>query len=574
MTIDSIRKAMSNKGCQIAMIVIGALLAVGMIWPLISTALYKGTSGEDGAGAPVVAKVGDQTVTSKQISDALDQALAQQSTNPFSMTGPLEKFTKLQEVVASSIDSLLLKKLVAKEGVSVTDEDIKKVLNEQLETKISDTRRQMVATNKLKSTATDEEFAKAFKEFSGTQQTPDELRASASKRIDEILKSPAEREAVEAGLMAQLLLDHYEKTIKVSDEDVKAGFETFTFAQIPFSDTTKSVAERTELAEKAKAEVEGGKSIVDVRKAYTGKADAETIEYSKALIDATPLLEDLDDLKPGEVSDVITLGGSPTVLQLKSVAVKLPDNYEKDKASLMKMEASARAFKKLESELKKAREDAKIEWADQFLKLVYEMGLEMRETAGQPDEIKETADDLLSQLRSTDVSTTTFPNYVPVMEYQLLEQLYQTASADEAEQYQDERLNAALTVLESDESPMFRLTIIGEMFKAGRKEDGFNLLLQAASLNSDTEIMGEILNAQITQVADAAIQAKNITPEQRAEIQKELDRWAKDKAEALAMQKEMEKQQAEIDKELDKDVVPDSGSASKEPATSSGASGE
>lgn len=555
LSIVSIRKAMETKGCQALLVVIGTLMVIGMVagsW--MSHNQTPGQMSEE----TVLFTVAGRKVTAKEFSERLAEYSQQQQMQGSQGTAIGELSTAVA-AASSYAQSAAIGALAQQKGVQVTEEGVRSVAERVAKDQIQQYREQLTQMGMIKAGDAPDAFDKRFTEL--MKKTPAEFEKA---QVDGIMQRYADAKTkaqVTTAVQQELVKDAYTKSAVVSEEDLKKGFEEFTLATIRFDDLKKPLADREAQAKAIQAKAAGGGDFASLQKeaAPAAKAEERQVKLTRAIMENTPELKPLMDLKPGEVSGVVMSGGSPVIFKLVSVNANLPKDFESKKAELLenaRRQSGAEAFAK---DYKAKLDEFKPKFADKGLEIAYDFGSGMSdpENTLSPEKRKAFLEGIKARLRDPETSSVSYPNLIAATEFLVVEQLYQSASELEKPGMLDERIEAANRMLEFFEDSSFRLDFADELLKAKRNDDAFAMALAAAQNNGDYSQTGEMVYQKLSQMTLSAAQTKAWTDDQIKQLRSELERWQTEHQRDLDDQKKNEEEQKKATTDLDKDLVPE-----------------
>lgn len=540
---------MENKGCQVFLGLIALLLALGMV----ATGLkFGGDPEKDPRTNPELFSVGSTKVHLQEFNEKLSQTATSQGASRGTPQGELALNAT---VVNTYVQLAAIKALAQEKGVAVTKENIRQIGEAQANQSLDQARVQLMINGQIKPDASEAEANKQLETILGKPR--DQWVKDNVDALEKDFNDPEKQKEIKSNMLSGALVIHYKNNVKYTEEDLKNSFSEYTFEVIRFEDLKKSLGDRQDEALKALGEIKSGTKFVDVQSKYNpdAKEEDKTTTLSVGLLEVDTSMKGLKDLKVGETSEILMQSGSPVIYQLKSVNTKLPKEFEKNKATLLENARQSRANNALDEDFKAKMETFKPTFTDKGLEIAYDTYKLLTDQAAQIDAAKYD-EDLKNQLAKAK-SSTAGGNLVVAAEFILTESIYAKATAEEQKEMLDDRIDVAQRMLENFEDADFRIRFAQELLNAGRNEEGFLFLKEAAELNSDYEAMGQAVYNQITTMNNKALADKKFTADEHKTIQEILDNWLKEKIQADKDKAEAEAEAKKAQEELDKEVVPD-----------------
>jgi len=539
---------MENKGCQVFLGLVALLLVLGMVAGSLN---FNANGQQEAATNPELFSVGSTKVNYKEFQEKLSVT----ATNQGAARGtPQGELALNATVVGTYVQLAAINALAQEKGVAVTKENIRSIGEAQANQSLDQARVQLMINGQIKPDASEADANKELEKLLGKprdQWIKDSVDALA-KEFDD----PAKQKDIKTNMLSGALVSHYTNNVKYSEDDLKNSFSEYTFEVIRFEDLQKPLGERQDEALKALGEVKSGTKFADVQTKYNpdAKPEDKTVTLSVGLLEVDTSLKGLKDLKVGETSEILMQSGSPVFYQLKSVTTKLPKDFEKNKATLLENARQSRANNALDEDFKKKMESFKPTFKDKGLEVAYDTYKLLTDQAAQVDPAKfdESLKAQLVEVKATSASS----NLVVAAEFILTESIYSKASAEDQKVMLDDRIDVAERMLGYFEDADFRVRFAQELLNAGRDEDGYMFLKEAAELNSDYEALGQAVYNQISTMNNKALADKKFTAEEHKEIQTILDKWLQDKIQADKDKAEAEAEAKKAQEELDKEVLP------------------
>ncbi len=561
MSISTIRQATEKKGCQILLVAIGALLAFGMV-----ATYFTGQNNAEQANAAALAFViGNTTYTQEQVEAAAQSAVT--SGQGLDRSNPIGEFQAigigLQQLVAQSV----LRQMAAEGNVTVSDQDLLATVRQQVESQMEQLKLQIQLGQNVKPEDVDAKFTELYGK-SAQQLVTDQM-----VQIEEDIKVPAERQKYELAAVADAVQKKYVAQAKVTEEELKQSYDTYTFEQVAFETSTSNTPEIAEKAGKAREELAAGTDPKAVREKYSKGSTYEKTDLTRQTISSTEAYKPLIDLKPGEVSEVLYPFGFPIVYKLINVENKLPADFATIKNQLISQRQQQLGQQAFMDDLQKRREALKIDWKDRGLEMVYKASslLSDFDLQSKPEEFRTELLALKEEVTEVYAEAINL-KYISLAQFVVADQIYNTAPAADKAAALDEWIAALNDVLSTMESVDLRLAATQRLLEAKRNDDAYTMLLDAAKNNRDFEQQGQAWYTQTTQVLEKAKTDKSLTEPQIAEIDAELSAWLDEKVKYDADLAAEREAQQKVQEELDKQNVTSSGTTTG--ATTGATTGE
>lgn len=547
MSITSIRKMTEKKGCQAVLIVIGVAMALGMVLT------YAGRGNQE---QEMMAKMNQSFVIEGTVvtPENIEQTADMYATNSqIDRTSPRGDFQALAGALTQMIGKAVVTKMASANMVKVTDDDILKTAEAQVNQQIQQLKMQVASQAKLKPDAKPEQIEQEFTKLVG--KSSQAILADQMTQIKEAIKDPAKRTNLESASMAEKLQKVYADKAVFTEDDLKKSYDTYFFEQVAFDTSKASVEDKNKQAELAREELEKGADIKAVRTKYAPESKLTTFELTRQVIDMNPAYKPLMDLKPGEVSEVLDMAPYPTIVKLTKVENKLPADFEKTKASLLTLNKTQKGSADFQKAFTDARNSLKIEWKDQGLKLVWQTvsTLTDPETMMNQSKTLEKLKELESASKLIELTPQTNQRTLTLAQYMISEEILNSTTGEDKQAALDTWLEQIGAVLSYYESIPLRLDATNRLLEAKQNAPAFDMLLEAARANRNFDEQGQGWYTQIDALKEQGKKSSAFSGEQVTQIDKELQQWltekvAFDKEEADA-KAETEKASKELDEE-------------------------
>lgn len=571
MSIDKVRKLTDNKGCQAVMIGTMVLIIAGMV---LGPGL--GSFGQN-PNNPTLFKLNGKDVTANDFEQSMrrnEQLLREADpTGQRAIGSANEQLSLYGRTMSEKVDAAAVGILVSRLGSEPSDEALVGGTEKLFRDQVTMMRSQMIATGMLKPNATDAEFEAMFRQQIGG--SPDEVIKREVDRLRTQLADPNQRaQALPAAQVAYLQRAYIDKAV-VSEADVRADFDELQFSVLRFDDATQSLTDRQSAAEKALADVRGGKSLAEAQKAHAPKGKVTSETLPRRLLNLQPQLAALGKLKDKEFSDVISIGGVPVIYQATGVKSTLPKDFEQQKTQLIAQRKEQQGRETFQKEITAARKGIKVEssepiWAllARFTQLQQDMDLRLN-----PAEQRKSSLALLEEVKAIDPAKAGASRLVNLLRWGLTEDVYSSGTPEEQKAMVAERIEATEALLVDVEDNELRTQLVEFLYQQQEFEKGAELLLVAATNNADFGPPGQQVYGRLRSLADAQQKAGKLDADAYRQVDEALGKWLTDKAANDREQRKLEEEARKAQEELDREARAAEAEAKKQETQGGNATG-
>lgn len=543
MSIDAVRKLVEKPACGAVVGGISILLAASFVMSGSCRLAGMGGNGQAGPDAaskePAVVTVGKFDVTESDI-DREKQA--------FQMQGPTTPAQDAQMVgyaLRTIMDRGYALDLAASQGVVLTDDQMLKLLDKQIDESLMQMKMQAQMSGKLKS-GTDADFDKFLQTQVGKSKA--EYKSGTLNEFKtKVLADPRAKVRAEGSFVLPILIDKAAATIKPTDDDLKAQFETLNLKKV-FIRSTPDEKKAKETIDKAAAELKGGSPFEKVMTLYStdtpdpGKTLAETVsKMNGASIQADDGLKPLLKLKPGQVSDVLKTDTGYGIYKLISIDSTFKQaDFDKQKSDLAKNYGQQQAQKQIMDALEKLKKSngVPVKWLSKGYELVYDLS-QLPEQKLSQSEMQKKFEEIANE--ASTAKDTVSPRMLAVARYVAFSSVWNATAPDKRNALVDQRIESINSVLQYMEGVDLRLELVDALSEAKKGPEAVSMLLQAAKFNTDLDARGQSdfnkINAKILDLKDKGL--LNAT-DQKA-IEDEQNRWKSDRADKMKAEAEQRK---------------------------------
>lgn len=538
-----------NKGCQILLVVIGVVTAVGFLLPLAMTG-YMGPQANE-PGAVEVVRVGDSVVMLGPLSQRLqeqEQREAQQAAQfgmPVTMT-PDRKLRALQTTLYDAVEGTYQVMLAKRLGIAMDETSLVQSAGEQLDEQLKMAREQLKAGGLVKADATEAEVTAKLKEQLGGRD-PADIRKEALAEATKALGQKERRDLVVAELVRPKLMKHFEGKVAMTEAQAKAQFDKLEVQVLPVRGEGAD-----EKAEQLAQQLRGGAKFEDVAKA-NGQAESKPSEVRRTDFLFQKDLAPLGEMKPGDVK-VVTVGGIPNVYKLLSVKNEVPPDWDQNKAQFIQQFKQIEAGQLQSKALEDLKKEVPAQWKLKGYEVAYRLIEAEQEAMGDPAKMKAATKEIYEEANALIDSEPTTSNVTELVRYVAFNTYYGMLTATEQKELLAERAEFTSAVLNQFESFTLRNELYRMLLDLNRPEDAAAQLLEAARNNTDYQTEGQQVHKQIGDLVASAEKDKKLPADTIAEIRKELDRWTKEKVQFDKDEAEIKAEQAKLDKELEEEA--------------------
>lgn len=540
---------MEKSGCAWFVIIpLGIILIVGL-WIGGSGAPKEPTPEEIAAMSPPIALVGEYKISADQLREAIDQ---RNSMTQAEILEPLAEVQNINLALSGLIDRATMLEFAKKEGILLTDASVRTILGKRVKQMRDMIREQLVADKKLAANATDAEFLAAAKKEG---QDVEAQEKQAFEQIDQALKDPSLRPQIMESAAQIALQDKYAQKTTVSDADLENSYKQYVFKQIVFNEA-KEGAENKKMAEKALAEIKAGKSFEQAMEQYiktappTGKKKSDvTQDLPASFVDTNETYAELRNMKPGEVK-LVEMQFGPVLYKFVQEKKELPPDFATKKEDLRKQQVMSKAFENVMKDVEEFKKNVKIKWESPGHEVLHKYMKELQggKLANKPfAEMKQVLEPLSNEAKTAADSDPEGRRAAVLARYAMLDQLWKNAKTEEEKNsIIEERILAAEEVLAETESPQTRLAL-AQLYLDKKDPAAIEQVIRAAEGNTSLGPMGQKTDNDIVAMVAKLKAASLGTPDDFQRIEKEHQRWLKDRQAEMAAQAQamLERQEEE-----------------------------
>ena len=554
------------------LLIVAVLLVVGFLY----TPQGCGNGGSMSAAANAelsdpVLSVGESKVYAAEAAKVIDnmrasamQEAAQRPTN--SELTPFEMLSIYMQAASSLARQGAVLELGRQQGIEIDEDQMHAVLVQMNEDTLAQQKRQFEMMQALqigpmeanleklkKDKASADKIAEAEKALNDAkaltfdkifqEQTGQDPQTYVNAQVAEIEKNAAVDPVIARGITASAiqmeLNNRYAQGIDTSDAALKASYDKLVYKQIMLSgDDAKKKADEV------LAKIKGGMDFDEAAKQFSmlkkpdGTTQLDSTTETRLDLMGDELHGALNEMKQGDVSEVVEFAGAAYIYKLVAVRPDAPADFASVKTQRSEMLRQRLVNAKINEEIVNliGATGEKVQWVDGGLKLLADYMNTNSATEQVPalEKILEQSEDV----------TTNFPDLGPLIRYAVIGQLQvEVKDAEKKKELNEKMLDAYEAVVTIAPSTDLRFQYINALMEAGNGDRALELLLDnaigATPVSDATLPIISRVEALLPKVANRATKDNKLI----AEIQEEVKRWREDLA-ARKKEEEDEKKRA------------------------------
>ncbi len=498
--------------------------------------------GQQGEGeqvqGPVAIQIGEASIPALDIEHQAQLMVAQQQ--PGGGSPKMEVFA-IAQALEGSIQRAAGEAAANEIGPDLSDSSIREHVTKQVDKFIAEAKQRYIDEKKMKPTASAKEFDELFKKEMGGQ-TAEEVRKSAIENVTANLADPARKAGFLQQVAPQLAVEKLKASLKPTDEEVKASYDTYVMKRVMISTGSKTPADAEAQAKKALAEVKGGAKFEDVMNRYSNdlppgpnkKVAEVVVNLGPTDIARSASMAPLANLKPGQVSEVIDVPDGKAFYKLISVKSNAPadlaKSMQKYKDKFVEEKATAE-FQKRTDALAKSDQVKFPLPGYKSLRDYYKTSSDFT-LMQKPEELSKQIRAIADAAKAATTDENPADDHVGLITwYAAVEDLWNRAKADPklAEGLRAERLETLESVLRETENFSIRMELVDMGIETKNATLAATNLLEAAKLNNMFDTTGDQQFRQIQTKLATAKNAKLVTAAEATAIETEQQRWRTEK---------------------------------------------
>lgn len=545
------------------MLIVAALLIIAMS---VSGQCMQ-QLGQQAAAEPekqIAFTIAGSEVTAGRVGEMVEQSLRSTDQGQTANTSLRNRARTTSSAIQGLIRNAAIQSIARQRGVKLDAANAEKAVEAELKAQLQQSRMMATMTGQLKQDATDAEFEALFKEEAGV--TPAEAIATEVKRWRESFDKATQEEKDRQlqALVVPMTVNFMASQIKISDEELKKGFDTFTVRTLSFADPAQSLEERKKKAEEARADLAKGTKIEDVAKKMSIPSTAlAPFPVKRSDGAANKAIAPVFETKAGQPAPVLEIGGTPTVVFVDKIESKVPADFEKTKEKLRTDQAQMRANAELNDLVEKTISGEQIKWGGEGFRLLYELAKTdspdmITNIEGRKSALKKIYDKV--QTLKTTAAGKPGSQYFDLIEFAAFDNYFAMLTPDQQKPERDRWIEVTQNALLTYEDASLRLELQSQLFLADRKEEGLNELQEAITVADPADPMAQGLISTIQSKLLEIEKDKSITAEMKKpvldalqEYRTRLQTYEKDQAELRAEQEKIAKEEEAERKRLEEE---------------------
>ncbi|MGI8922719.1 MAG: SurA N-terminal domain-containing protein [Fimbriimonadales bacterium] len=583
MSITKLRGCFSYAGPPVA-ILVGLVLIVGFLW--------QGQQGDGAVNQASGAAMGPPAFTldgysihQGEIRNAVE-AQRKQLTMQKTQAGQLPELTPAEslglytQAASGALDQAVTMVLAKKQGIVVSDEELSNWVLQMEKDQIAGSQQTFdmikqfqvsaaqqrldAAKKKDANSAETKEATKALDEvtkitfeenFKGQSGglTPDQYVASLTETLPKRLGDPLFRRAAEAGAAHAELTAKYAERVDASDGALKMTYDKFVYHQIGITEAGAE-AKAAEVLKKIREGMdfkEAARQFTDLKDAK-GNANLDEVTQPRFDLMSNADYAGLLMLKPGEVSDVATIGESAYIYKLSQVKPDVPKDFDKlkqERAKTLKQRVSqAEVAKATEAATEAAKKN--VVWKDPAWKLVADYAQFQQSGGLTKAEKLKTLKDFLTRSKGV---TTDSPDIPVLVRYAVINQLdVELPEGDEKKKLKADLLDSYSLVIDIAPSTDLRFQYVEELIRAGQGDKALEILLDNAQAAAPPGPQTAPIIARVEELLPRAANLATKGTDVVDQVQKEITGWRTEEAESKKAAEEIKRENEKLEEELRK----------------------
>ena len=572
MSINKFQEKVFRTGCGSAVLYVCAAVFFGGMFYL-GCGLGGGPKGPGGEDNRAVAlEVGETPIYLDQFNQNVEQMREQRimqsnrSASPDALA-PMDEAEIEGGMLNSYVTTYGAVYLAKKAGVKFTDQQITSVFEKDMESSIVQARAGLIQQHKIKPDATEKEVDAALKKAGQTTIT--ERRKMFHDEITKALKDEKNRASLDEQAAKPLLLEVIQSSMKPTEAEVKATYDSSTFKRILFAEHPGSTPD-SQIA-KAQADLKAGLTFEQAMDRYSSehppkgkRVSDNTIDMNAAQLDSIPENRPLKSLKVGQVSDVIETPMGKAIYKLIGIKSMAPPDFPTNKAKYIHDFAMQHAQAEFDKEQKQFVESGPVTWKMPGLKALFDWYQARQDFMAPPAQQAAKMGAVVDEAKK---AATTGNNDRPAVLawYAGFDSMWTAPGANKTKLRGDriEVLRALTSIL-----PYFpaKMELVDLLVEAKQGDEAVDALKAAASSNFMYDLEGQQDYQEVQAKLLKLKAAGMIKPADEAEIAKTQAEWIKQNQIAAEEKAQQKKDEAAAKKEADANAAKQKADADKQKA--------
>lgn len=406
----------------------------------------------------------------------------------------------------------------------------------------------------LKSTSTDADFEKVIKEQTKGQSFSEVYKAQFED-LSKALKDPQKRMVAVMSVAHRSALEKLQKSIKPTEADVRKSYERFNVKRVYIrSDDKVTDAQAKQKADKAHAELKGGKSFEAIMDTYSddapdqGKKKSDRVmPLDQTMIDKVPDYAIIAKLQPATYSEPVKVTGGYAIYKYVGKGSDLPKDFDAKKKDYIAQYEVMESQRRFQTEIEKIAKEVEPKFEIAAYEAVYLFQKAQMSPAGaaQDEEFRKAYE----KAKSVDLNTPG-GNYAATVQVAAFQRIYDAPGADKAK-LKPEYLAGLARYLEKKDNWAYRKEVIDGFKEAKDGEKAMAQLMIAVANNTKFDQGGQAnfsdINAKFSELKTAGL----VTTEMEKEFRTKQDLWRSEKQKYDEEEARFKKQQEEDKKAAD-----------------------
>jgi hypothetical protein len=514
-----------------------------------------------------VALVGDVPVLGEAIQSqaskisASDTSLAGQSSGLMYATGTVLR--------AAAIRSILL------QGSAVSDAEVTQAIEKAADGQIEQMKGQLMMQGKIKPGASDAEIDKAIKSL-GSTRTIAQIRGELVTTLTTAYKDPARKDAVIEGLGDAILTARLGEKAVGDDQTLRESYKTYVVKRIFFSAQSGAKETPEQRADKALADLKGGKSFEKLMDELSndpappgGKPLHElTQTLPTDALSRVPELASLKGKPIGTTTGAVDVPGGKAIYQLTAIQDQVPPDFDKNKQKYRSQKADEAGRAELERQVQALLASDAVKWQHLGFKAFAAAYKAMSSPTGPSEDLLRKA---LADAEAATKSQNDSEKQVGARAMLAISSMLKTVPGADPAKMKSLQLSALEAVQAAglqDAATSLQLADLYAEAKDGAKAT--DALLAASKSNTRYDAEGERLFREVAGKAIKLEAAKVITKEQHQSIEAQQAAWTATKAENAKAEAQAKEELAKQQKANEAEIARQKAEAAKASTTTGG----
>lgn len=447
---------------------------------------------------------------------------------------PSEQGQVLATSLTNQVREAALVEVAKQHGIAVSDSEALKAVSDQIDGTIASAKIQLQMRSHSKQLPTDAELDA---EIAKTGKTTAEIRKQALDDAKTALANPATRGPLIAPIAAKKLDESVAAGIKMTDDELKATYDSFEFKRILFKPAPgkSPAAEAEKVLDELKQSKDPFEKFMD-RYSQDAPEPSKKLSESITTVPYSQLQQDpmskLKVLKPGQTSEVLSLPEGATIYKLIAIKHNVPKDFDKTKETIRTSAAKAKAAEQLSATIEKAADSATIKWTSPGYHALYDWLKASQAAAKQDKGTKDKALGIVEKEAADAAGKEDPPGHKAAIlaQYLCVKALYDDAADNERKAVAQRLVPAIQAVVDETSDLSIQVELVDAYLELSDGKNGVEALKQLAQNNTNLDFSGQGIwndvNARMLKLKTA----KLLSPEDEKQLQDIQAKWKSDKA--------------------------------------------